>query len=146
MSSRKIGFTSKNKHGGYFHNGDAYPHEKKMEVVRTFLDLYKSTYPLRPTFTVLAKKCKVATSTARKYINELLEMGKISDPKMKSILAKEGSTGHNLQQLLTFEEEQFLLALRAQDSTTPLAVYRQLLLEVYEKEVSVLYLHNWWNY
>ena len=117
-----------------------------MEVVRTFLDLYQLTYPLRPTFTMLAKKYKVATGTARKYINELLEMGKISDPKMKSILAKEGSTGHNLQQLLTFEEEQFLLALRAQDSMTPLAVYRQLLLEVYEKEVSVLYLHNWWNY
>ena len=146
MSSRKIGFTAQNKNGGFFHNGDAYPLEKKMEVIKNFLELYQSTYPLRPTFAAVAKASKVSTGTARKYINELLETGEIADPKMKKILADETSPNHHLKLILTFEEEQFLLSVRAQDSTTPLEVYRQLLLEVYATDVSVSYLHNWWKY
>ena len=146
MASRKIAFTSKNKNGGFFHNGDAYPYEKKLDVITNFLEMYKTTYPLRPTYSAVARASKVSRNTARKYIDELLETGEITDPKMKSILDKNSTTGRNIKILLTFEEEQFLLSVRATDSTTPLDVYRQLLIDVYGTQVSTSYLHNWWRY
>ena len=146
MASRKIGYTSMNQYGGFFHIGDPYPHEKKTAVVHIFLEQYQTTYPFRPTYTAVAKEAKVCVATARKYITELLETGEISDPKAKKILQDETSNGHNLTMLLDREEEQYLLTLRSQDTTTPLAIYRQKLIEEFGKEVSISYLHNWWKY
>ena len=146
MSSRKIAFTSVNSYGGYFHLGDPYPHDKRKAIIHVFLEMYQKTFPLRPTFTAVAKEAKVCVSTARRYINEFLETGDIKDPQEKAIMKKAVSNGHNLKLLLTLEEEQFLLGIRAEDSTTPLAVYCQHLIDEFDKEISVSYLHNWWKY
>ena len=64
MPSRKIGYTSINKEREFNHSGDAYPHEKKAAVVKEFLDLWETTYPLWPTFTSVAKEAKVSIATA----------------------------------------------------------------------------------
>ena len=110
------------------------------------MDLWEKTYLLRPTFTAVSKEAKVATSTARKYIKEYLDTGDISDPKKEQILRKANNVRYVVIHLLTFEEEQFVLSIRAEDSTTPLEVYRMAFIQEFDKKVSVSYLHNWFKY
>ena len=138
---RKHGIVYQNENGGWYHNGDYYPHFKKVEVVDKFFEMWAESFPDRPSFTAVAKATKVTRPTVKKYVDEFEERGKLIDP-MELRSKRHRITAETT--ILTEAEETFLLSLRATDLTRPTMSYTNELRKEFGTVVSTTYLNQWW--
>lgn len=144
--SRLLECARENRNGGFYHPGDYYRFEKKLEVVETFFRLWEESFPHRPTYTSVATQCKVCHNTVRKYLQEFEETGTVSDPQERMVVKKSlGREGRMTESLLSPYEEHYLLSLRADDPSRPLNSYAIALREETGRDVSVSYLSDWWK-
>ena len=138
---RQFGIVKQNDNNGWYHQGDTYPHIKKVEVVEEFFSNWAESFPECPSYQAIAKKTKVLHPTVKKIITEFEEEGRIINPEEKR-RKKYRINESNI--LLSSEEETFLLSLRVEDPARPTMSYVRELCRVYGKLVSVSYLNRWW--
>ena len=146
-ASRKISFAKKNKNGGFYHNGDFYKYEKKLQVIDSFMAKWRESFPQRPTYTSIAKEERVSINTVKNYVNEYLQTGRIRDPMAEKVArAGLGREGYKFRTNLGFEAEQYLLALRSDDPSRPLFSYVDELRRQFNIHVSISYISSWWKH
>lgn len=143
---RQIESSSKNANGGYYHKGDFYPYEKKLQVVEAYLKKWEQQFPEKPTYTSIATAERVSINTVRRYMKEYFEHGKITDPYSNRVArAGLGREGYQFRTELGLEAEIHLLALRTDDPTRTLYNYVDELREEFGINVSTTYLSTWWK-
>ena len=138
---RQHGVLKKNKHGGYYHKGDYYPHFKKVEVVECVFVLWKQSFPKRPAYNKIAKMVKVAQPTVKRFVEEFENRGFLIDP-MEQRSKRRRITAETT--ILTPDEEAFLLALRVLDPSRPTMSYMQELRKEFGTVISRSYINQWW--
>lgn len=133
----------RNENGGFYTRGERYNFAKKCEIVTTYFELWAASFPTRPTFTDVARHCKVSRSVATKFVKEFEILGYIIDPKEEAKTRRERNAA--VDDFLTVEEEVFLLALRSEDASRPNASYQDELEKQFGKKVSSKFISTWFK-
>ena len=145
--TRQTGVCNKNSNGGYYHQGDSYPLWKKTEIVELFFDMWTETFPTRPSYNAVAKAAKVSHPTVKKFIEEVEEKGYISDPSEERVIKQNvGEKKKDAMDLISAEEEMFLLALHAEEPTRTNTSYIGLLEQNFGTKISSKALSQWWKH
>ena len=144
---RQLAFAKKNANGGFYHQGDFYAYERRLQIVETYLLKWEETFPEKPTYTDVAKAERVSINTVRRYMKEYFESGKIKDPQTDSVV-RSGlkREGYLFRTELCVDAEKYLLALRTDDPTRPLSNYVDELRDEFDINVSTSYLSSWWKH
>ena len=136
---RQHGIAKQNDNGGWYHQGDHYPHWRKVEIVDTFFEVWSDIFPTRPSYNQIAKITKVSQPTVKKYVEELENRGRLIDP-MELRSKRHRITEHN--SILTRKEETYLLSLRAVDASRPTMAYVNELRQQFGTVVSRSYINQ----
>ena len=139
---RAYGDSRKNKHGGWYHRGDPYPHEKKCAVVDAYFERWAAIYPKTPTNIEIAIEVKVSTHFVRDVLHEFQDTGRLADPALKRAKKKKKITAKTA--MLTTDKENLLLAMRVEDPAQPTAAYVQALAVFFNRTISCAYINRWW--
>ena len=132
----------RNENGGFYTRGESYSYAKKCEIVTVFFELWTETFPERPSFSKVARECKVSRGCATKFIREFEEHGNLADPKEAT---EEKKNDDGVFDILTVEEELFLLSLHADDCSRPNASYMKELNDNFGKKISSQFVSNWFK-
>ena len=138
---RFIYFSEKNQNGGYYHSGDSYSIEKKLQVIETYLSMWEKEFPKKPSYSAIAREERVCVNTVRKYIAEYHENGFLIDPMEDYVIrANFGRDGYCFRSEFSFEIKQVLLALHVDNPSCPLYSYMDELQSTFGVEKSTTFM------
>lgn len=127
-----------NENGGVYIPGKSYGKEKKYEVVNAFVTLAFQTGST-PSLRKIADTVRVSHVYVKKVLDETKTNSIFGDPRATLFEKKK------IGDMLTAEEEMFLLSLHACDATRPNSSYQRELFLTYGTLVSRSFVTNWFS-
>ena len=136
------GDVKSNKNGGLYNRGKRYDLLRKQTVAVEYLQMRNEVGGDKIKIAEVARRAKVGWKYAKKVVLEYEESTMIRDPLEEHLELMDNRRG---KKHLSIEEEVFLLALRAEDSTRTNLEYIHLLAMNYGRIVSSTFISTWFK-